>query len=146
MGVSSNKALRVDLCEAVVVSVPTRFGLDIAFVIARVLRIVPAKESGDSARPKRGVSGDSDGKEMSERSEAAIDDAELDGCEGILRFLDGFLDFARTECPRRLLFDAAESCEVVRSRAACGGEMVPGVVRASGDVAMVVDVYDAGGV
>lgn len=61
--------------------------------MATVLRIVPAKDSGVSGRSKRDVSGDREGNEIRERSEAAMEDAELDGCDVILRFRD----LARTE-------------------------------------------------
>jgi len=110
--------------------------------MATVLRIVPAKDSGVSGRSNRDVSGDRDGNEISERSEVAMEDAELDGCDVILRLRD----FARTEWPRLLLDDMADICDVVRCRAV-GGETAAGIALGgrSGDVVMVAGVGAAAG-
>lgn len=64
----------------------------------------------------RGDWGENEGKEVRDLSEAAMDDAELEGCE--INFL-GF-DFARVEWLRDTFAEAeaAESCDVDRSRGA----------------------------
>lgn len=64
--------------------------------------------------------GENDGNEVSDLSEAAIDDAELEGCE--VSFRD--LDFARPVYPLLLLVEAEDSCDVLLSRgAACSGSI-----------------------
>ena len=56
--------------------------------------------------------GEKEGKEVRDLSEAAMDDAELEGCD--TNFL-GF-DLVRVECPLLLLVEAFETWEVVRCK------------------------------
>lgn len=61
--------------------------------------------SGEKDRSCCGDSGENEGKDVSDLSDAATEDAELEGC--VFNFLD--LDFARTEWPLLLLAEAVES-------------------------------------
>lgn len=63
--------------------------------------------------PSRGDSGEKDGKEVKDLSEAAIEEAELDGCEVNLAL---WRDLVRIVCLPPLLAEAADSCDVDRSR------------------------------
>ena len=76
-----------------------------------------ASRSGVRGRPNDGEPGEKEGKEVRDLSEAAMEEAELDGCEVIFA-LD--LDLARRVCPLALLMEAVDSCDVERSRCAEG--------------------------
>lgn len=68
-------------------------------------------EVGVSRRSSRGDSGEKEGKDVKDLSEAAIDEAELEGCEGSLVLLL----LPRTRVDLCELLDRKEVCEMERS-------------------------------
>lgn len=117
-GVSSNSAFldAFGVCVSVEVRLSTiefiDCGLEGFLLFPSVGPLDAALNVSRKGLPSRGDSGEKDGNEVNDLSEAAMEDVELDGCEVSLALCR---DLVRIVC-LPLLAEALDSCDVERSR------------------------------
>lgn len=100
----------------------TDCGLDVFLgdetgAVVAAAAVAAASRSGVRGRPNDGEPGENEGNDVSDLSDAAMEEAELDGWEVIFA---RDRDLARRVCPLVLLMEAVDSCDVERSRCAEG--------------------------
>ena len=103
-GASSNSADRVSFRGEACVRLSTIDGA-LFDILLGGSAVLSAASTASNARGFWGVSGENEGNDVSDLSEAAIEDVELDAYDGVLR------DRTLVVCDRRLLFEMSEFWE-----------------------------------